>query len=177
MVRALKNYVWVSGASAAISHGRIKRSRRAVFFFLSNAAARPRRHKIMQYSSSGTTAAVLQALAFVPVTVRVCGWCTAAGGDQTTTTLSRPSQQSNTRCRTSHQEYDGYNRRKKRSSPHISLERLCSPFSTCDAPGTSIQPHPEQQSCIILPVERLCSPVSTCDAAGILGQSHPEGGA
>ena len=37
-----------------------------------------------QYSSSNTTAAVLQALAFVPVvTVYVCDWCTGAGDQKT----------------------------------------------------------------------------------------------
>ena len=39
-----------------------------------------------QYSSSGSAAAVLQALAFVPVdTVYVYGWRKAAGGDRTAT--------------------------------------------------------------------------------------------
>ena len=38
-----------------------------------------------QRSSSGTTAAVLQDLTLVPVTVYVRGWFTATGGDRATT--------------------------------------------------------------------------------------------
>ena len=66
--------------------------------FVSETAAEPRSHDtsttvcIQQYNSS-TTAPVLQALAFMPVTVYVCGWCTAAGGDRATTARFSPPMQ------------------------------------------------------------------------------------
>ena len=37
--------------------------------------------------------------------------------------------------------------KQKSSSPYTSLERLCSPFSTQDAPGISSQPHPHGEPC------------------------------
>ena len=64
---------------------------------------------------------MLQALAFVPVTVYVCGCCTVAGGDRTNTTLtfSRPMQQSNTHRRTSSQVYEAYSgRQQKKQKKH-----------------------------------------------------------
>ena len=40
-----------------------------------------------------------------------------------------------------YQVYEAYGRSSKSSSPYISLERLCSPSSTCAAPGMSSKPH------------------------------------
>ena len=68
--------------------------------FPPKAAPQPRSHMItiQQNSSSGTTTAVLQALAFVRVITMyecMCGWRTAAGDRTTTTTVSPTTQQSN----------------------------------------------------------------------------------
>ena len=60
--------------------------------------------------------------------VCVCGLSTA--GDRTATaTVSRPMQQSNTHLPTSYHAYKAHSS-SKRSSSYISLERLCSFFST-----------------------------------------------
>ena len=69
----------------------------------------------------------------------MCGWCTT--GDRTTTTFPRPMQPSNTH-RTSYLVYEACSSSKS-SSSYVSLGRLCSPFSTCDAPGVSSQPYLE----------------------------------
>ena len=47
----------------------------------------------------------------------------------------------NTYRRSSRQVHEAYSR--SSSSSCISFERLCFPFSTCDAPGISSQPQPE----------------------------------
>ena len=54
----------------------------------------------IQYSSSGTM--LQSSLAFGPVTMYVCGWCTAAGRDRITTTFSRAMQQPNLHRRTTY---------------------------------------------------------------------------
>ena len=112
----------------------------------STAAAQQQQHS----SNSSATAAVFQALAFVPViTVYVCGSCTA--GDRSTTTFSRPTQQSSTHRRTSYPVYEARSSSSENSSSYwyISLERRCPPLSTCDANGISRKPHLEGEPCSI----------------------------
>ena len=88
----------------------IKKQRWILFFESSRSASQPQNKLSHSNSSSGTAADVLQALAFVPVTVYVFGWCTAAGGDRTTAVISRPMQQSKTHRRTSYQVYEADSR-------------------------------------------------------------------
>ena len=55
------------------------------------------------------------------------------------------THQADTYHRISCQAYEAYSKSKISSSCHtrgISLERMCSPFSACDAPGISSEPHP-----------------------------------
>ena len=82
--------------------------------------------------------------------VCACDWC-ATAGDRTETTLTRPTQRSNTYRRTSNQVYEAYSSSKSSTAAInlcISSERLCIPFSTCDPPGTPSKPHPEGEPCI-----------------------------
>ena len=94
-----------------------------VLFLFPNAAAGPHSHEIstttciQQCSSSGTKAAVLQALAFVPVTVYVCDRGTAAGGDRTTTTPFSHPMQWNTHRRVSYQACETYSSSTKKQQP------------------------------------------------------------
>ena len=77
----------------------------------------------------------------------MCGCCTV--GDQTTTTFSCQchDQIHIVEPHTKYQVYEDYNRSKKKSSSYISLERLCSPSWTCDAPRIPSKPHPEGEPC------------------------------
>ena len=94
-----------------------------------------------QYSSSSTTLAVFKAIAFVPVvTVYVCGSYTA--GDQTTTTFSRPMQQSSTHRWILKQLLDAFSSSKSTSS-YISLERYVPPFRLATPTGYQINPIPK----------------------------------
>ena len=102
-----------------------------------------------QYTSSSTEAAVQREPCFMLLPlcqwslVYVCGWCTT--GDRTMTPLSRPMQQHTHRL-TSCRVYEAYSSNKSTSS-YRSLERLFCPFSTCEAPRISSQPHPEREPC------------------------------
>ena len=123
-------------------------------FFFSKAAALPRSHKIgvQQYSRSDTTAALLQALASVPVaTVYMC----VAGAQKHEI---EPRQHLHARCNrnqthtvpphtrhTSYQVHHAWSSGKS-STVQLILVRMigtCSPLSICGAPCISGQPHPE----------------------------------
>ena len=112
--------------------------------FSSKAVAPPRSNEISIACSSSTTAAVREALAFVPVfTVYVCGWCTAG----------EPRQHFLAQCNTPTQIVGPHARYTKQTAGakavahivprDISLERPFSPILTQHAPGTSSHPHRE----------------------------------
>ena len=69
------------------------------------------------------------------------GWCSA--GDRTIFTSTATTKTDI--VGTSYQVHESIlnSSSSKSSSPHIPLEGLCSPFSTCDAPEISSKPHPE----------------------------------
>ena len=78
------------------------------------------------------------------VTVNVCGWCTA--GDRTPAAFSQLLiiQNNQTHIVGPHTRYT---RRTTTVAKAVAYAYVCSPFSTCDAPGISNQPPPAGEPC------------------------------
>ena len=95
-----------------------------------------------QYGSNGTTAAVLQNLAFVRVTVYVC-WCTAAG-DRTTTSFHLQSN-ATTMKHTSPDLIPGstQQQKKKQSPIHVIGTPVVASFRFASPPGYHVDTVPK----------------------------------
>ena len=146
-------------ASVCISeiccHRRTKQQRRAVAFVLQR---QPLSLAATKSAYSSRVAAVHRQLCskLSPVmTMYVCGSSTGAG-NRTKTTFLHPMVQSkhiggpHTRY-TKHTQLiiQQQNQYYSSSTLYMSLEPLCSPFSTFDGPRIISQPHPEGEACTV----------------------------